>query len=73
MKISAMHWLAFTTLVLLTTVIFATMNFSFSWVFYLTLLGQGLLVYTVYKILRDDYETDKTFRDFYEDRPDLGR
>jgi hypothetical protein len=26
-----------------------------------------------YKVLRDDYTTDKTFRDFYEDRPDLGR
>lgn len=72
MKISAMQWLACTTLLLITVTIFATMNLSFSWVFYLTVLGQLMLVFTVYKVLKDDYKTDKTFRDFYEDRPDLG-
>lgn len=73
MKISAMTLLAITTILLLTVVIFSTMNFSFGWVFYSTCLGQALLVYTVYKILTDDYQTEKTFKDFYEDRPDLGR
>jgi len=73
MKISAMQWVACTTLLLLTVTIFATMNLSFSWVFYLTVLGQLMLVFTVYKVLKDDYKTDKTFRDFYEDRPDLGK
>ena len=72
MKISAMQWLACTTLLLITVTIFAMMNLSFSWVFYLTVLGQTMLVFTVYKVLKDDYKTDKTFRDFYEDRPDLG-
>lgn len=72
MKTSAIQWLACTTLLLVTVTIFATMNLSFSWVFYLTVLGQTMLVFTVYKVLKDDYETDKTFRDFYEDRPDLG-
>ena len=69
MKISAISWLAITTCVLLTVTIFSTMNLSFSWVFYLTVLGQVLLVYTVYKVLRDPYITDKTFDDFYEDYP----
>lgn len=73
MKIPAIYYLAFTTFILVTVTIFATMNFSFSWVFYLTLIGQALLVFTVYKVLRDDYTTTKTFDDFYEDRPDLGR
>lgn len=73
MKIPAIYYLAFTTFILVTATIFATMNFSFSWVFYLTLIGQALLVFTVYKVLRDDYTTTKTFDDFYEDRPDLGR
>ena len=72
MKITAMQWLAMTTLILITVTIFATMNLSFSWVFYLTVAGQALLVITVYKVLKDDYTTDKTFKDFYEDRPDLG-
>ena len=69
MKISAISWLAITTCILLTVTIFSTMNFSFNWVFYLTVLGQVLLVYTVYKILTDNYTTDKTFDDFYEDYP----
>jgi hypothetical protein len=73
MKISAMTLLGITTLLLVTVVIFAAMDFPFSWVFYATCAGQILLVYTVYKVLTDDYHTDKTFSDFYEDRPDLGR
>ena len=72
MKLSAMTLLAITSILLLTVVIFAAMDFPFSWVFYATCAGQLLFVYTVYKVLIDDYETDKTFRDFYEDRPDLG-
>ena len=72
MKITAMQWLAMTTLILITVTIFTTMNLSFSWVFYLTVAGQALLVVTVYKVLKDDYTTDKTFKYFYEDRPDLG-
>ncbi len=66
-----MPLLGFTTLVLITTTIFAGLNISFTWVFFLTIFGQGLLVFTVYKVLTDDYSTEKTFKDFYEDRPDL--
>ena len=69
MKISAISWLAITTCILLTVTIFSTMSLSFSWVFYLTVLGQVLLVYTVYKVLKDNYTADKTFDDFYEDYP----
>lgn len=73
MKLSAMTLLCLTTLLLITVVIFTAMDFSFSWVFYATCSGQILLVYTVFKVLTDDYQTDKTFKDYYEDRPDLGR
>ena len=69
MKISAMDWLGLTTLVLVTVTLFAAMDLAFNWVFYLTVLGQVALVITVYKVLRDDYTTEKTFKDFYEDRP----
>lgn len=72
MKISAMQWITCTTLLLITVTIFAAMNLSFNWVFYLTVLGQIMLVFTVYKVLKDDYTADKTFKDFYEDRPDVG-
>lgn len=73
MKISAMQWVTITTLLLITVTIFATMNLAFGLVFYLTVLGQISVVVMVYKVLRDDYTTDKTFKDFYKDRPELGQ
>ncbi|MBX2829256.1 MAG: hypothetical protein KTR22_13910 [Flavobacteriaceae bacterium] len=73
MKLNGLHWVLITTLLLVTVTVFATMNLSFGMVFYTTIFGQGLLVFAVYKVLTDDYKTDKTFGDFYEDRPDLGR
>lgn len=69
MKNSAMFWVAATTLVLVTVTIMAAMNFPFNWVFYVTVLGQVMMVYMVYRVLTDDYTTDKTFADFYEDNP----
>ena len=69
MKISAMDWLGLTTLVLVTVTLFAAMDLAFNWVFYLTVLGQVALIITVYKVLRDDYTTENTFKDYYEDRP----
>lgn len=73
MKINGLHWLAITTAVLICVTILATLNFSFSLVFYLTVIGQAILIISVFKILKDDYKTDKTFEDFYDDRPDLGK
>ncbi|MEM6720607.1 MAG: hypothetical protein AAF611_14865 [Bacteroidota bacterium] len=73
MKTNAIFLLGLTTLILITVTIFAAMNMSFGLVFFLVVLGQGLLIFTVYKVLTDDYTTDKTFEDFYEDRPDLGK
>ncbi|WP_127845858.1 hypothetical protein [Psychroflexus aestuariivivens] len=69
MKNLGFIFLAITTLVLITVTIFASLNLSFSWVFYLSILGQILLVISVYKILREDYQTDKEFKDWYEDHP----
>jgi len=69
MKTHPIAYLVITTLVLITVTIFAAMGLPFSWVFYLTVLGQILLVISVYKVLRDNYTTNKTFRDFYEDHP----
>ena len=69
MKVSAMSVVAFTTLILVTVTIMASMNFPFNWVFYVTVFGQAMVVYMVYKVLTDDYQTTKTFEDFYEDAP----
>lgn len=69
MKNSAMFFLTITTIVLVVLVFLVALNIPFSWVFYLTCIGQLLLIITVYKVLRDSYTTDKTFKDFYEDVP----
>lgn len=69
MRNSAMFWVVNTTIILVIVTIMAAMNFPFNWVFYVTVLGQSMVVYMVYKVLTDDYKTDKTFKDFYEDHP----
>ncbi len=69
MKVSTMGLVAITTIALLLLTIMAALDYPFNWVFYMTVLGQGLLLYMVYRVLVDDYKTDKTFEDFYEDHP----
>ena len=67
-----MALLALTTVLLFVVVVFSNLDFSFSWVFVLTTIGQIVWVYTVFRVLKDNYTTDKTFEDFYEDYP-IGR
>lgn len=69
MRTSAMFWVTITTITLITVTIMATMNFPFNWVFYVTVIGQAMIVYMVYRVLTENYTTDKTFEDFYEDYP----
>ncbi len=69
MKVSPLTYLAVTTFLLVAITIMASLNFAFAWVFYLMVIGQIFLAITVYKVLRDNYSTDKTFEHFYEDRP----
>ena len=69
MKSTAMFWVANTTITLVIVTIMAAMDFSFNWVFYITVLGQFMIVYMVYKVLTDNYATKKKFKDFYEDHP----
>ena len=67
LKLSAMSLVWITTLLLVTLTIMVTMDLPFNWVFYLSVLGQVFVVLMVYRVLTDDYTTDKTFVDFYED------
>jgi TRAP-type C4-dicarboxylate transport system permease small subunit len=72
MKPSSVAYLVITTFALVTVAIFAAVGTPYNWVFYLTVFGQVLLVFSIFKILTDHYTTDKTFEDFYEDHP-IGR
>ena len=69
MRLSVNFYLVFTTLLLVSLVIFGALGASYFWMFPLTVFGQFFLLLMVYRILTDDYTTDKTFDDFYEDRP----
>jgi len=69
MKNTAIRLVLATSLLLVVLTIMAALNFLFSLIFFLTLFGQGFLIYTVHKVLTDKYTTDKTFDDWYEDHP----
>ena len=72
MRCSVMFLVLFVTVFLLVLTALAFTNIGFSWMFILTVIGKLLVILMVYKVLRDQYTTDKTFEDFYEDYP-IGR
>lgn len=61
--------LTVTTILLVMLSIMAALNFQYAWIFSLTTIGQILLVFAVYHVLKDDYTTEKEFKDWYEDQP----
>lgn len=69
MKFPVMFYVVITTLLLITITIAAALDMPLNWVFYLTCIGQVFVVVMVYKVLTDNYTTEKTFEDFYEDHP----
>lgn len=69
MRLPVMFYVWITTLLLVTVSIMVSMNVPINWVFYVTCVGQVLIVMMVYRTLTDSYNTDKTFKDFYEDNP----
>lgn len=69
MKIPAMFYVTLTTLLLIILTIMVSMDMPFNWVFYTMCIGQIFVVVMVYKVLKDNYITKKTFKDFYEDKP----
>ena len=67
MKSTAIGLLIITSAILVTLSVLASLNFSYGLLFFIMCFGQLLLLFTVYKVLTDDYHTDKTFEDGYED------
>ncbi|WP_037321804.1 hypothetical protein [Salegentibacter sp. Hel_I_6] len=70
MKNKGITYLILTTILLVLVAALAYFNTDFPLVFYLTFFGQILFIFTVYKVLTDNYSTKKTFEDWYEDYPD---
>lgn len=69
MRLSAHFYVIITTLLLVTVAAMVFYNVNYPIVFTAVLLGQAWWIFTVYKVLTDDYTTDKTFDDWYEDYP----
>ena len=69
MKLSAIFYITITTLLLVGIVTMVFVNVSYPIVFYTVVVGQAWWIFTVYKVITDDYTTDKTFDDWYEDHP----
>lgn len=69
MKLTAHFYVIITTLLLATVAVMVFYNVPYDIVFYTVLVGQAWWVFTVYKVITDDYSTDKTFDDWYEDHP----
>lgn len=68
MKNMAILTVWITTLLLLVLTILSFSTIGFNWMFYLTIVGQVLVVFMVYKVLKDVFTTEKTFdTHFYQD------
>ena len=69
MKSKGILLLAITTIILVMLTIFVAFDFEYALIFFLTTIGQILLLFAVYHVLTDDYTTKKEFKDWYEDYP----
>jgi hypothetical protein len=69
MKNSAIRLVWFTTAYLVVFTALSALDMALPLLWGMLLLGQLLVVYMVYKVLTDDYTTDKKFRDWYSDMP----
>ena len=58
----------FVTLFIVLYTLLTQLEVSFPLVFLAFLLAQGLLIYMVWRILRDPYKTEKVFDDWYGDK-----
>ncbi|TDN78557.1 hypothetical protein DET49_1454 [Salegentibacter sp. 24] len=69
MKNNGPSFLILTTIILVTVTILVFFRIGFPVVFYLTCIGQILMIFSIYKVLTDKYSTKKKFKDWYEDYP----
>lgn len=57
------------TACLLVFVVLSSVGVAFPILLTMLIVGQVLLMYTVYKVLTDNFHTRKRFKDWYADRP----
>lgn len=69
MKNFAIKLVWFTTLYLVVFTILTQLDTPIELLFGMLAVGQVLVLIMVYKVLTDNYTTNKTFKDWYEDKP----
>ncbi len=69
MKLSAHFYVIVTTLLLAAVGIMVFYNVAYPIVYTTVIIGQAWWIFTVYKVLTNNYSTSKTFEDWYEDHP----
>lgn len=67
--ISGLTLVWFTTVFLILFVLLSQLPVNFTVLFALMVIGQVLVLFMVYRVLKDKYQTDKSFEDWYEDHP----
>ena len=67
MRQTAHIYVIISSLILVAITVMVFYNVSYPILFYVFLFGQAFWVFTVYKVLTDNYTTEKTFDDWYED------
>jgi hypothetical protein len=69
MKNYAIRLVWFTTAYLVVFTVLSALSLAFPLLWGMLLVGQLLVLHMVYKVLTDDFKTDKKFRDWYGDMP----
>lgn len=69
MKNVAILSLILATIILITIVVLSAATVSYPIIYFLTIFGQIIFIFSVYMVLTDNYTTTKTFDDWYEDSP----
>jgi uncharacterized membrane protein YqjE len=69
MKSYAIKLVWFTTLYLVMFTVLCRLNINYFVLMCMLVAGQFLVLWMVYKVLTDNYKTERTFKDWYEDRP----
>ena len=69
MKNFAIKLVWFTTLFAVVFAGLSQTNIAISTAIVLFIVGQLLVIYMVYTVLKDNYSTTKTFKNWYEDHP----
>ena len=69
MKTFAIKLVWVTTLYLVVFTVLTQLNTPIAFLFGMLVVGQCLVLFMVYKVLTDSYTTNKTFKDWYEDKP----